>query len=74
MRQSVGRTGVCYDNAMAESFFAAVKIERVHRTAVPDPGTRPERHCPLHRIPLQYASVSTRHSAIAPHEKPTTST
>jgi putative transposase len=30
--QSVGRTGVCYDNAMAESFFAALKNERVHRT------------------------------------------
>ena len=33
MRQSVGRTGTCYDNAMAESFFAALKNERVHRTA-----------------------------------------
>ena len=35
MRQSVGRTGICYDNAMAESFFAALKNERVHRTAYP---------------------------------------
>ena len=26
-----GRTGICYDNAMAESFFAALKNERVHR-------------------------------------------
>lgn len=33
--QSVGRTGICYDNAMAESFFAALKNERVHRTAYP---------------------------------------
>ena len=32
MRHSVGRTGICYDNAMAESFFAALKNERVHRT------------------------------------------
>ncbi len=32
LRQSVGRTGICYDNAMAESFFAALKNERVHRT------------------------------------------
>jgi putative transposase len=35
IRQSVGRTGICYDNAMAESFFAALKTERVHRTAYP---------------------------------------
>ena len=35
MRQSVGRTGTCYDNAMAESFFAALKNERVHRTQYP---------------------------------------
>ena len=35
IRQSVGRTGICYDNAMAESFFAALKTERVHRTQYP---------------------------------------
>src|SRR6266536_5479683 len=33
--QSVGRTGICYDNALAESFNAALKVERVHRTAYP---------------------------------------
>lgn len=31
MRQSVGRTGVCWDNAMAESFFGALKNECVYR-------------------------------------------
>ncbi len=35
IRQSVGRTGICYDNAMAESFFAVLKNELVHRTAYP---------------------------------------
>jgi transposase InsO family protein len=35
VRQSVGRTGICYDNAMAESFNASLKVERVHRTAYP---------------------------------------
>jgi putative transposase len=35
LQQSVGRTGVCWDNAMAESFFAALKNERVHRTVYP---------------------------------------
>ncbi len=32
---SMGRTGVCWDNALAESFFAALKNELVHRTAFP---------------------------------------
>lgn len=30
---SVGRTGVCWDNALAESFFASLKNELVYRTA-----------------------------------------
>ena len=35
MRPSMGNTGICWDNAMAESFFAALKNELVHRTAFP---------------------------------------
>ena len=35
IRQSVGRTGICFDNALAESFNAALKVERVHRTIYP---------------------------------------
>lgn len=35
MRSSMGQTGVCWDNALAESFFSALKIERVHRTVYP---------------------------------------
>ena len=31
LRQSVGRTGICYDNAMAESVNGAVKVELVNR-------------------------------------------
>src|SRR5664279_2530276 len=53
IRRSVGRTGVCFDNAQAESFDAAVKVERVNRTVYPNAGTRPERRCPIHRVPLQ---------------------
>jgi transposase InsO family protein len=33
IRTSVGRTGVCWDNAAAESFFAALKNEMYHRQA-----------------------------------------
>lgn len=33
--RSVGRTGICYDNAWAESFNATLKVERVHRTVYP---------------------------------------
>jgi len=32
---SMGRTGVCWDNAMAESFFGAMKNELIYRTAFP---------------------------------------
>ncbi len=32
MGGSVGRTGVCWDNALAESFFASLKKELVDRT------------------------------------------
>jgi len=31
IRQSVGRTGICYDNAMAESVNGILKVELVHR-------------------------------------------
>lgn len=30
IRRSVGRTGICFDNAMAESFFGKLKTEMVH--------------------------------------------
>ena len=35
IRSSVGRTGVCWDNAAAESFFAALKNEMYHRHTWP---------------------------------------
>jgi transposase InsO family protein len=35
---SMGRTGICWDNALAESFFASLKNELVYRTAFPAPG------------------------------------
>ncbi|WP_346056619.1 IS3 family transposase [Amycolatopsis dongchuanensis] len=35
LRRSSGRTGICFDNAMAESFFGALKNERVSRVVYP---------------------------------------
>ncbi len=35
LRGSMGRTGVCWDNAMAESFFASLKKELVNRVVFP---------------------------------------
>jgi len=61
IRHSVGRTGICYDNAMAESFFAALKNERVHRTEYP---TREHARRDIARyIELRYNS-RRRHSSI----------
>ena len=61
IRQSVGRTGICYDNAMAESFFATLKKERVHRTVYP---TREHARKDIARyIELRYNS-RRRHSEL----------
>jgi putative transposase len=61
IRQSVGRTGICYDNALAESFFATLKNERVHRTAYP---TREHARNDIARyIELRYNS-RRRHSEL----------
>ena len=35
IRQSVGRTGICFDNALAESVNGTLKVELVHRTCYP---------------------------------------
>jgi putative transposase len=61
IRQSVGRTGICYDNALAESFFATLKNERVRRTAYP---TREHARNDIARyIELRYNS-RRRHSGL----------
>jgi len=43
MRQSVGRTGVCWDNSPAEAMWSSLKRELVHRyrfATEPKPGRR----------------------------------
>lgn len=39
MCQSVGRTGICWDNSVAESFWSSLKRELVHRYRFPDRAT-----------------------------------
>jgi putative transposase len=61
LRQSVGRTGICYDNAMAESFFAALKNERVHRTQYP---TREHARRDIARYIEFWYNTKLRHSGL----------
>jgi transposase InsO family protein len=61
IRQSVGRTGICFDNSLAESFNAALKVERVYRTVYP---TRKKAQQDIARyIELRYNRVRL-HSAL----------
>ncbi|MGB3954094.1 MAG: IS3 family transposase [Brooklawnia sp.] len=62
MRRSVGRTGICYDNAMAESFFGVLKNELVHRTRYP---TRRHARRDIVRYIELYYNTKRRHSALA---------
>ena len=61
LRQSAGRTGICYDNAMAESFFAALKNERVHRTQYP---TRAHAYRDIARYIEFWYNTRRRHSGL----------
>ena len=74
VRTSLGRTGVCWDNAAAESFFASLKNEMYHRQHVRDPGPSTVRCRRLHRGVLQPSAGCTPPSATAPRTKhsPTT--
>jgi transposase InsO family protein len=59
--RSVGRTGVCYDNAWAESFNGTLKNERVNRTVYP---TRRHARIDITRyIELRYNQIRL-HSAL----------
>ena len=61
LRQSVGRTGICFNNAMAESFFAAVKNELVHRTQYP---TREHARKDIARYIMFHYNTKRLHSGL----------
>ena len=64
VRRSVGRTGICYDNAWAESFNGTLKVELVNRTTYP---TRNKAQAEITRyIELHYNQVRL-HSALGYH-------
>jgi transposase InsO family protein len=61
IRHSVGRTGICYDNALAESFNAALKNELVHRTQYP---TREHARRDIVRYIQFWYNPKRRHSGL----------
>ena len=60
--QSVGRTGICFDNALAESVNGTLKVELIYRTAYP---TREKAQDDIARwIELRY-NRTRLHSALS---------
>jgi putative transposase len=68
LRRSAGRTGICYDNCMAESFFGVLKNELVHRVTYP---TREAARRDITRYIEFWYNRKRLHSALGyrtPHE------
>ncbi|MFB9730422.1 IS3 family transposase, partial [Haloechinothrix salitolerans] len=68
LRHSLGRTGICWDNALAESFFASLKNERVHHMVYP---TRKRASTDIARYIELHYNRRRIHSALGyktPHE------
>ncbi|WP_433320278.1 IS3 family transposase [Micromonospora chersina] len=61
VRLSVGRTGQCWDNALAESFFAALKRELINTRAWP---TRATTHRAIFEYIESWYNLCWRHSAL----------
>ena len=59
--QSLGRTGICYDNSMAESFFGKLKTELVHHWKF---ATRAEARRGIVRYIEGFYNRRRRHSAL----------
>ena len=61
MRSSMGRTGVCWDNSMAESFFSMLKNERVYRSVY---ATKAQARSDVIRYIEGFYNSRRRHSAL----------
>ena len=61
IRRSLGRTGICYDNAVSESFFATYKKELIH--ARPWPTLKALKKATFDWIEMYYNTVR-RHSTL----------
>src|SRR5205085_12225377 len=61
LRQSVGRPGTCWDNAVAESFFATLKAELLHRRRWP---TRRQARTAIFEYVEAFYSRQRRHSTL----------
>jgi transposase InsO family protein len=73
VRQSVGRTGICFDNALAESFFAALRTRGFTVPNIP-PASTPAVTLPDTSSSDTILDVATQDSSIGPRNKSTTST
>ena len=60
--QSLGRPGTCWDNAVAESFFATLKTELVDRFAWP---TRQQARTAIFEYIEAFYNRQRRHSTLA---------
>ena len=61
LRQSVGRPGTCSDNAVAESFFATLKTELLHRQSWP---TRQQARTAIFEYIEAFYNRQRRHSTL----------
>ena len=61
LRQSVGRPGTCWDNAVAESFFATLKTELLHRQSWP---TRQQARTAIFEYIEVFYNRQRRHSTL----------
>ena len=61
VRQSVGRPGTCWDNAVAESFFATLKSELIYRQVWP---TRRQAELAIFEFIAGWYNQHRRHSAL----------